>query len=295
MRTRDGNFTDVVVIYNPNSTGSGKDMALTLKRDVTKYDVRLVKTKYAGHAEELAYEFAKASARPLVISASGDGGYHEVVNGLIKAQLEGAQPTAGLLPAGNANDHYHDVHTIDAAQAIKLGKVQRVDLLKLSTTIDNKPFERYAHSYVGFGLTPKVGRELNRVDLHWFNEVWIVLKALFVLQPVKITYKGKQYIYDSLIFSNVGKMSKVLTLSDTASNDDGQFEITIFKRRNKFRLIKLLIKASTSGLKGSERSESYNFETIKKVLVQVDGEILTIDANASVSIHIAPKLLHCIV
>jgi len=288
-------FTDVIVIYNPKSTGPGKDMARQLKRGISKYAVRLVETKHAGHAEELAYEFAKTTPRPLIISASGDGGYHEVVNGLIRAQSEGAQPTAGLLPAGNANDHYHNVHKTDLAEAIAAGQVQRIDILKLTTTIGGEPFVRYAHSYIGFGLTPQVGSELNKVELHWFNEIWIVLKALFVLRPVRIIAGGKRRSYDSLIFSNVGKMSKVLSLSEHSASNDGKFEVTLFKRRNKLQLIKLLIKASTGGLAGEEQNESYTFRTIKSALVQADGEVWTVDADSEVVIGIEHNLLRCIV
>lgn len=270
-------------------------MAKELKRSLAKYEVRLARTEYAGHAEKLAYKFAKSSSRPLIISASGDGGYHEVINGLIRAQLEGSKPTAGLLPAGNANDHYHDVHDVGLVEAITAGKTRQLDLIKLTATTDGKSFERYAHSYIGFGLTPKVGKELNRVDLNRFNEILIVLKALFSLQPVKVIRDGKRLTCDSLVFSNISKMSKVLSLSKNSANDDGKFEITIFRRRNKLRLIKLLLKASTSGLTDAEKKESYTFQTIKKILVQVDGEISAIDANSKVSIDIERKILNCIV
>src|SRR5690349_21162051 len=130
--THKQNFTDVVVIYNPNSTGPGKALATELKKEVTSYDIRIIATKYAGHADELA----KASPRPLIISASGDGGYHEIVNGLIRAQQEGFRPNAGLLPAGNANDHYHDLEEPELAKSIAAGKTRNIDLLKLTTTVD---------------------------------------------------------------------------------------------------------------------------------------------------------------
>ena len=97
-------FSEITVIYNPNSTGSGEAMAKQFKKEYQRADkqvtVTLQKTKYAGHAEKLAYDIAKKQVRPMIISASGDGGYHEVVNGALRAQAEGAKPTTGLLPAG---------------------------------------------------------------------------------------------------------------------------------------------------------------------------------------------------
>jgi diacylglycerol kinase (ATP) len=103
----------IAVIYNPNSTGSSKELATEfskrLKKRLPDQAIELIATEHAGHGEEIAYELAKKYKRPLIISSSGDGGYHEVINGLMKAQHEGAHPVAGLLPAGNANDHHRNV------------------------------------------------------------------------------------------------------------------------------------------------------------------------------------------
>src|SRR4051812_3140048 len=108
------NYTAITIIYNPISTGSSKKNAEKLYRELLQTPLKdivyLRATEYAGHAEELAYELATASQRPLVISSSGDGTYNEVVNAMLKAKEEGRSAVCGLLPSGNANDHYHSVH-----------------------------------------------------------------------------------------------------------------------------------------------------------------------------------------
>ena len=292
-------FTSITIIYNPNSTGSGKELAEELKRDLEKtlpeQTVVVTPTKHAGHAETLAYDLAKASKRALIISASGDGGYHEVVNGIMKAQHEGATPIAGLLPAGNANDHFHNLHEQDTVAAIKKGDSKRIDLLKLTGTSEGAPLVRYAHSYIGVGLTPKVGQELNKTDLNTLKEAVIVIKSLLILQPVRILVNGKKRSFDSLIFSNVGKMSKVLTLSGDAEINDGQFEVTAFKPRNKLKLLATLLQGATRGLKGGTQTDHYAFKTLKPTIVQADGEITTLDANSEVVVTLEPKTLECIV
>ena len=120
------NYTEVIIIYNPNSTGQSGDMARDLKKvlrtRMPRQKITLQATKYAGHAEELGYSLSKRSAQPLIISASGDGGYNELINGIMKAQNEGAHPVSGLLPAGNANDHYHAMHDDDIVWQIEKGK-----------------------------------------------------------------------------------------------------------------------------------------------------------------------------
>ena len=292
-------YSSITIIYNPNSTGSGKALAHELRQDLAqqlpKQDVKISPTKYAGHAEKIAIKLSKASRRPLIISASGDGGYHEVVNGIMKAQLAGATPIAGLLPAGNANDHFHNLHDMDTAIAIKKGVAKRIDLLKLSAVSDGKPLVRYAHSYIGIGLTPKVGQELNKTDLNMLKEAWIVVKGLLFLEPVRIVANGKKRSFDSLIFSNVSKMSKVLTLSSEAELTDGKFEVTAFKRRSKLKLIATLLRGATRGLDGGEQTANYQFRTLKPTIVQLDGEITMLDANCDVTILLAHHALECIV
>lgn len=292
-------YTSITIIYNPMSTGSGERLAYELDKELQKIlpeqHVEIIPTKYAGHAEKLAYSLAKATKRALVISASGDGGYHEVVNGLMQAQQEGASPVAGLLPAGNANDHHRNMHEGDFAQSIKRSRERSIDVLQLSTKRQGKLFERYAHSYIGVGLTPKVAAQLNKSELNRLKEVWIVSKSLLSLRAVPLVIHGRYQVYDSLIFSNIADMSKFLSLSKVAAPDDGKFEVTTFHRSHRLKLIARLLKASTIGMNGSNQVTSFDFETVRRTLIQLDGEITRIDASSEAKITIAPKKLRCIV
>ena len=292
-------YTSISVIFNPESTGASEKLAgqfvkkLLVTLPLQKVD--LLPTSHKGHAEKLAYTLALGSARPLIISSSGDGGYHEVINGLMKAQVEGAQPVAGLLPAGNANDHYRGLHSIDIVDAIVTQQEQYIDLLQLSTICQEKPLQRYAHSYIGLGLTPKAGQQLNRSKLKRLNEVWIVAKVLLNLSSITLKVNGELRHYDSLVFSNVPKMSKILKLSHNSTASDGKFEVTSFRRRNKLRLIVALLKATTHGPVTERHTSSYRFSTVTPTLVQLDGEIITIDANCASHVTIAPAVLRCII
>lgn len=292
-------YSTVAIIYNPNSTGSSKTLAEQTKADILarlpKQKVELIATKHAGHAETIAYDIAKSSKNPLIISSSGDGGYHEIINGVVKAQHEGAHPITGLLPAGNANDHYHTLHGSDLTNAIANEATMQIDLLKLRGTVEGKPFERYGHSYIGFGFTPYIGKELNKNKLGIFNQVWIVGRALFAVRAVRLKIGKKAKLYDSLIFSNIDKMSKVLKISQPSRINNGKFEVTIFKKRNKLKLILLLLKSSLVGIKEDMSVESFSLETVRKTNVQIDGELRTLDALSKVEITIEKQVLRCIV
>lgn len=292
-------YTTIAIIYNPNSTGSSerlaRDLEGQLRARLPKQKIELIATEYSGHAKELAYSIAMASKRPLIISSSGDGGYHEVINGVMKAQQEGARPTTGLLPAGNANDHHRNLHDEDIVDRIEQQKSTKIDLLKMSGVSKGEQVELYAHSYIGLGLTPFVGRELNKTKLNAMNESWVVARALLTARSVKLKIEGKIERYESIIFSNVDTMSKYLSVSQPSSMTDGKFEVTIFGRRSKLELISTLLKASTQGIKEDHRVSEFSLQTVHKTLVQADGEVMTLDAKSTVIIIAEPQVLDCIV
>lgn len=292
-------YSTIAIVYNPNSTGSSELLAKGLKEQIKsrlpEQKVELIQTEHAGHGEELAYSLAKASQNPLIISSSGDGGYNEVVNGAMKAQNEGAHPTLGLLPAGNANDHYNSLHRNELIDQIVSNRFIQIDLLKIKGLSKGKHIERYAHSYIGFGLTPIVGNELNKTKLNPINEAGIVARSLFTLKSVKLMIGGKTRSYESVIFSNVDVMSKYLKISRSSSMTDGKFEVTLFRHRNKLKLILLLLKASLKGVEEDHQVSEFSLSTVRQTLAQVDGEIVTFDARVDIAVHIEPRVLRCII
>jgi len=292
-------YTTIAIIYNPNSTGPSRDMAKDfakkLRARMPQQKVELIATTHAGHAEELVYSIAKTSKNPLIISSSGDGGYNEVVNGAMKAQQDGYTVMTSLLPAGNANDHFRNVNKRDLVELVVQGEVKKIDLLKLVSTSGKKKIERYAHSYIGIGLTSKIGNELNKTKLNIFNEVWLVARALITVRPVRLKIGNKIKRYESVVFSNVDEMSKYMKISQSSPINDGKFEVSIFKRRHKLKLILLLLKASVIGLKENTRTAKYTLETVGRTLVQMDGEVRTLDAGVNVCVTAEKQILHCII
>ena len=293
------NYTTVSIIYNPNSTGSSKAMAEEFMKNIQehlpKQKVKFMPTKYAGHAEKLAYKLAKRTKSPLIFSSSGDGGYNEVVNGAMKAQNKGYNPTTGLLPAGNANDHYHNVHTESIIDLLVAGKTKKLDLLQISYTAKKKTTKRYAHSYIGFGISSMVSKELNKTKLNRFNETWLVIRTLFTISPVKLKIDGEVKKYDSIIMSSADKMSKYLNVSHPSKMNDGKFEVTISTHENKLKLLGLLLQASLIKLKEDHQTDIFSLETVEETVAQTDGELITIDANSPVTVTIEKQILNCLV
>ncbi len=291
-------FDEVVIIYNPNSTGDGKKNALTLKQDLVragyKNPVTMRQTERAGHAEDIAHEYAASSKKILLVSSSGDGGYHEMVNGIIESSATNI--TAGLLPSGNANDHYNALmnENDNLVSNITSGSVRHIDILKVTSTSGGKPWIRYAHSYAGIGLSPAVGRQLTKTDLNPLNEKWLVIKYLFKYTHATIKINGDKKRFSSLVFSNIDQMSKVLKLSKSSSVSDGKFEVNSIHYQSKLHVIMSLIKSATFGLDEIKSYDSYTFQTTKKLLLQLDGEVYKLDKDSDVTIECAPHALRTI-
>jgi diacylglycerol kinase family enzyme len=290
-------YSSLTILYNPKSTGDSKANAESFQKalaDKGIKGVKLIATKHRGHAEELAYGLAKASDSPLIISSSGDGGYSEVVNGALRAQAEGANPTTCVLPSGNANDHYKQLHQGDTVDHIVSGRCHHIDVLTITAEAPDYSWKRYAHSYVGFGVTPEIGQQLNEAELNAANEVIISIKSLLKSKPFTIKRKGKKQESQSIVMSNIAKMSKVFGLAKSAKVNDGLFEVFELPASKPF-MFGVIVKSATVGLRYTEQTDHYDLTTIAVLPVQCDGEVFDIPARATVRIGIEQQALACIV
>lgn len=289
-------FTSIIVIYNPNSTGpsrkNAKAFANNLKSALPSSTIiKTVATDHAGHAEDITRQYTAEPDRTLIVSSSGDGGYHEVINGA----LTGDNPvTTGLLPSGNANDHYHALHQPHTIQRITDSTTRQVDVLEVSVE-GSDPWKRYAHSYAGIGLTPYIGEKLTKADLNPLNEVWLVVKNLFIFSAVKIIVDGHTRRYDSLIASTIPKMSKIMHLSDDASVSDGKFELITKRSTSMMALLKFLLQSIIPVGKKPTRYSSFVFTTPRKIAMQLDGEVYHCAAGSKVTITCQKQKLSCII
>lgn len=284
-------MAEIFVLYNPNSTGDSKVKAEELVEQLsnTGKSVELIATEYAGHARELAAKWTSELDDPLIVSSSGDGGYNEVVNGVMSS---GGAATCAVLPAGNANDHRRTVAKRPLAESIIEDKVSRIDVLQVSMG-NGDGVVRYAHSYAGLGITPTVAIELNRNRLSRLKETLIVAKSIRDYQPFQIRVDGVVKTFDSLIFANIAQMAKVLTIAENAEPDDGLFEVVEFPFKNKPRLLGKLALATVKGIKGRS-VRSYEFELIKDLPMQLDGEVEYLKEGAKVTVRSLPKALRTI-
>jgi len=289
-------FDRVVLIFNPNSSGQARERAEELRRDlgqrVPTLTVDLVPTEHAGHATELARTAAGAGS-PLVVSVSGDGGYNEVVNGVMEAANDRA--ASAVLAAGNANDHRRTTKERPIAAAIAQGAVSRLDLLRLTAGGAAGDVVRYAHSYIGLGLTPVVAVDLEKGDKGSLREMVTVVRSFARFRPFEIELEdGSHERFDSLVFANIAQMAKVATLAEEGRPDDGMFEVITLRHTAKWRILATAVKASITGLGKQPSVRSYGFTTLTPLPLQIDGEVMDLPAGATVRVEIASQALRTV-
>ncbi|WP_258069753.1 diacylglycerol kinase family protein [Arthrobacter sp. SX1312] len=302
-------FDVITIIFNPNSTGDAPKLAgelhdeLMIKLPGT--DVRLTPTQHAGHAVDLARE-AASSRNALIVSVSGDGGYNEVVNGVMASGSDDA--VCAVLAAGNANDHSRVTGRQPLAAAIVEGRVRRIDLLRISidepdTSQDtNQDMEReaksdtgpvHAHSYIGFGLTPIMAIDLEKGSKGAIKEMFSVVRTFSKFKPFEIRQNdGQRRKFDSLVFANISQMAKYATLSEADDHPaDGKFEVITFPHMAKWKILLTALRASTKGLGDQPSYEQYRFSALKPMPYQIDGEVKEVRAGADITIDCIHKAL----
>jgi diacylglycerol kinase (ATP) len=290
-------FDRIVVIFNPHSTGDAPRLAEDLRADlaarVPDLPVRMSPTEHAGHARDLAREAAE-TGRPLIVSVSGDGGYNEVVDGVMQAGNPDA--VCAVKAAGNANDHRRTTAERPLVEAIAAGEIRRIDLLRLTIGDGTTARARFAHSYIGMGLTPVVAVDLEKGGKGSFKEIISVVRTFARFRPFTIRLEdGRRRSFDSLLFANIDEMAKYATLSEASRPDDGRFEVITLPHTAKWRILGVAIRAATRGLGPQPTAERYAFTTLKPIPLQLDGELLTLDADTPVRVEIAPRALATVV
>ncbi|MEX5299879.1 diacylglycerol kinase family protein [Kocuria sp. CPCC 205292] len=288
-------FDAICVIFNPHSTGDAPELAGQLREQLAQDlpyspEIRMLPTAHAGHAVDLAKE-AAGTPNALVVSVSGDGGYNEVVNGVMAAGKTDA--VCAVLPAGNANDHHRTTARQPLAEAIAEGQVRKMDLLHLSTGNHPGAEALYAHSYIGFGLTPVVAIDMEKGNKGALKEMISVVRTFAKFRPFRIQHSdGTRAKIDSLVFANIPQMAKFATLSEAEDRPaDGKFEVILFPHTAKWKVLLKAARATTTGLGDQPSVARYEFIALKPMPYQLDGEVRSVPAHTTVRIESAPSAL----
>ena len=288
-------YAGISIIYNPNSTGDSKAMAEDLRTRLNESGMKskLIPTKYAGHAREIARRIAQKEKRPLIVSSSGDGGYHEVINGVMDSG--NIRAICAVLPAGNANDHSRALHEQPLSSRIIGGHISKLDLIEVNINAQDQKVTEYAHSYVGLGLTPIVATKLNKQSLTRLKEIYIVITTFFGYRSFQIKHDGKIVKLDNLLFANINRMAKVLKLAPKNKPNDGMFEVIQLPAGHKLQLVKYLIPGAVTHFEKPRRIREYEFVVLETMPIQLDGEVMVVEAQSQIVVKAAAKKLRTVI
>lgn len=290
-------YTSVHIIYNPKSTGKAGLKAKRLAARTGKFmdqKIELVPTMRAKHAIELAAAISRDSPRPLIISVSGDGGYHEVLNGVMQAIRDGdaVSPTIAVEAAGNANDHYHYVRTESLVKAL------RQDAKKPMRCIEviHKGTSLFAHSYWGLGHTAKSIDALNKTKLNPILEKVLLAKELVGHHAIKVRYGSNDHRVNNIVAAKIPRMAKVIKINkDLVAPPADKFWLLIDKEQTRTGVVKSAIKGALGRLEDQSELRQRFAVTVKEDWVmQLDGEVYPLKAGDKVQIKIAAEQLETI-
>ncbi len=179
-----------ILIVNPNATSmSGTVCDLAVRSLAGLVDVRVERTRYRGHARELA----EAAGGELVIVLGGDGSINEVVNGVMSQHGSGADgpgasepPLIAVIPGGGGNVFAQAMGLpTDAAAAIR--RVTEVIAAQSYRTIGlGLAGDRYFTFTAGLGMDAEVVREVDLLRARGRRES----ASLFLRTMVRHYYRG---------------------------------------------------------------------------------------------------------
>lgn len=279
----------VYIIYNPKSTGRSRANAEALQSKLQAKQIacKLIGTKRAGQARDLAAKYAGPDR--IIISSSGDGGFNEVINGILNSQYP--ETVVGLLASGNANDHHTARHRGNLVTRIAQTDVKKYDGLRVSWSDQ----VHFAHSYVGLGMTAVIGKQLTEHELNPLLEVWLVLRNLFRRRPVRIKIDGRTRSYDSFVCSVVSKMAKYLNFPDDESRPHGEFIIARRRAGSLSELLRHLFHLSLRPRRDAPSAKRLVLTTLAETPLQLDGEVIDLPAKTEVTIECLPASLQTII
>lgn len=271
-------FDCIFLIANPKSSGDGlvkaKELRKKLRESFPKTTVEIKKTQRPGHASDIAATLWKKHPRALFISVSGDGGYHDMVNGLMKAAgPTRRRPLCAIHGAGYGNDHQRSIRgDTDLVEALQRGLWRPLDLLKVDILTGRKQTTRYAHSYVGFGITGDVAGEIDKTRHTWTPQWLEAMRGIVSHEPIPLSVDGKRGRYHSLLILNVSRFGKFLQGADNTKAADGRFEVVSTRAHNRVKLLRMGLQALSGKLGRHPQKSNTRIDLQSNTPTQFDGE-----------------------
>ena len=290
------------LIVNPEGGAKkGLDILEKVEPIFSEADIELtiLKTKYAGHAEEYANKLPYAGYDGLC-AIGGDGTMHEVINGMLKREDNATLPI-GLLTGGTGNAFMHDINCLDpleSARRIVNGELRPMDIAKVKA--NRELF--YAFNIIGWGLVTDASSLAEK--LRWLGDKRYALAAILEViiskkRISKLILDGQEIDEDFvfIIGCNTIHTGKAMKIAPLAKLDDGKLDVVIVRKASRVELLKLFPKLFTgehikSELVEYKQVESFSILPSEKSSITLDGELI---GNTPLHVQLEPQRINVLV
>lgn len=267
------------------------------------YDIH--QTEHVGHAIQVAMN-AGAEGYDIVVAAGGDGTVNEVVNGLMRASLNGKPvPRLATFSMGRGNDFSYGADipaTLEACvDVLAKGESRALDVGLVKGGYF--PLGKYFANGMGIGFDTIVGLEAAKMKrVHGFMAYVLgALKtlAMFPNAPmIRLRYDDKVLEQHSQQVSimNGKRMGGTFFMAPHAENSDGRFELCEAARLNRREMIDLMVRYTKGTQAGHKKIVTMSAQRLSitapqgGLIVHADGETICIDGS-SLEIECIPGAL----
>lgn len=215
---------NIAFIVNPVSGTKSKSRLAKLIReslDLQQFAPTVVVTEYAGHATQLAQQFALQDYYA-VIAVGGDGTINEVASGLI-----GSQTALGVVPNGSGNGfaRHLDIST-RMNRAIEMLNSSEPIFIDYGT-VNDKPF----FSTCGVGFDAVVAENFSNTERGLKGYMQTIVKDLFQYKPETYHIEGDGINITTtsflINFANASQWGYEAYIAPKASVQDGWLDIAV--------------------------------------------------------------------
>lgn len=304
-------MSKIVVILNPTAdrgrAASAAPVVQTILRAHTQFE--WIETQHAGDASTKAEQAAR-DGFDVIVAMGGDGTSHEVANGILRAQADGANATLGLVPTGSGNDFaWMAGATLNdpqqAAQHILTGSTRTVDA-GLVRDERGSEMQRYFINGIGIGFDAVVSSESRKIQrIHG-----LAMYTLAVLRTMRWYYHATNTLleYDRrkiqlpLLMASIANGKRYgggFYVCPEAVMDDGQFDLCIVPKISRLAMLRFIPRF----MRGTHvndrrvvmrRSDHVRIHCEEPMAVHADGEIFS-SGSREIEIKMLPKALKVIV
>ncbi|GAB3519989.1 diacylglycerol/lipid kinase family protein [Emticicia fontis] len=258
--------------------------------DKKKYQAKIIPTKAAGHATELAHEASEKQV-PYIVAMGGDGTVNETAKALI-----GSKTALGIMPLGSGNGLARELGI-----SMKPDKV--IEQLNKATV---KPIDTCYVNDIPFFCTAGIGFDAHCAEVFsrlkgrgMLNYVRTGFQEFWSYQPLPCNFGGNEYKVFSITFGNARQFGNNAYIAPIAQIDDGFIDCTLLNPLPLWEVPGIVTKLFNKTIHESAYAEAYRGAKFKikgqeNLLIHYDGEPLRLDTD-ELTIGIREKSLQVMI